>query len=49
MGRSRGSLGTKIRAATDALGNPVRLLFGPAQGTTWPRLMGWSRDLTLMR
>lgn len=26
--RSRGGLGTKAHAATDALGNPVRLLFG---------------------
>ena len=31
MGRSRGGLSTKIHAATDALGNPVRLLFGPGQ------------------
>jgi len=26
MGRSRGGLSTKIHAAVDALGNPVRLL-----------------------
>lgn len=31
MGRSRGGLSTKIHAATDALGNPVRLLLGPGQ------------------
>ena len=31
MGRSRGGLSTKVHAATDALGNPVRLLFGPGQ------------------
>ena len=31
MGRSRGGLSTKIHAATDALGNSVRLLFGPGQ------------------
>jgi putative transposase len=31
LGRSRGGLSTKIHAATDALGNPVRLLFGPGQ------------------
>ena len=28
---SRGGLSTKIHAATDALGNPVRLLLGPGQ------------------
>ena len=31
LGRSRGGLSTKIHAATDALGNPIRLLFGPGQ------------------
>ena len=31
MGRSRGGLSTKIHAATDALGSPVRLLFSPGQ------------------
>jgi putative transposase len=31
LGRSRGGLSTKIHAATDALGNPVHLLFGPGQ------------------
>ena len=31
LGRSRGGLSTKIHAATDALGNPLRLLFGPGQ------------------
>ena len=31
LGRSRGGLSTKIHAATDALGNPVRLLFGSGQ------------------
>jgi putative transposase len=31
LGRSRGGLSTKIHAATDALGNPVRLLFSPGQ------------------
>ncbi len=31
MGRSRGGLSTKIHAAIDALGNPVRLLFSPGQ------------------
>ena len=31
MGRSRGGLSTKIHAAADALGNPVRLLASPGQ------------------
>jgi transposase len=31
LGRSRGGLSTKIHAATDALGNPARLLAGPGQ------------------
>jgi putative transposase len=31
LGRSRGGLSTKIHVATDALGNPVRLLLGPGQ------------------
>ncbi len=31
MGRSRGGLSTKIHAASDALGNPVRLIGGPGQ------------------
>ncbi len=31
LGRSRGGLTTKIHAAGDALGNPVRLLGGPCQ------------------
>jgi len=31
MGLSRGGLSTKIHAATDALGNPVRLLLTPGQ------------------
>ena len=31
LGRSRGGLSTKVHAATDALGNPVRLLFEPSQ------------------
>ena len=31
LGHSRNGLSTKVRAATDALGNPVRLLFGPGQ------------------
>jgi putative transposase len=33
LGRSRGRLSTKIHAVTDALGNPVRLLFRPGQRT----------------
>ena len=31
LGRSRGGLSTKVHAATDALCNPVRLLFGSGQ------------------
>ncbi len=31
MGRSRGGLSTKIHAAGDALGNPVRLIGSPGQ------------------
>ena len=31
MGRSRGGLSTKIHAAGDALGNPVRLIASPGQ------------------
>jgi putative transposase len=31
LGRSRGSLSTKIHASTDGLGDPVRLLGGPGQ------------------
>jgi putative transposase len=31
LGRSRGGLSTKLHAASDALGNPVRLIGGPGQ------------------
>jgi putative transposase len=31
LGRSRGGLSTKIHVASDALGNPVRLVGGPGQ------------------
>src|SRR3977135_179562 len=31
LGRARGGLSTKIHAAGDALGNPVRLIGGPGQ------------------
>ena len=31
MGRSRGGLSTKIHAAVDGLGNPIRLLLTPGQ------------------
>jgi transposase len=31
LGRSRGGLSTKIHAAGDALGNPIRLICGPGQ------------------
>lgn len=33
MGKSRGGLSTKIHAAVDALGNPVRLLLRPGQSS----------------
>ncbi|MCP1489722.1 transposase [Pseudomonas fluorescens] len=35
MGKSRGGLSTKIHAAVDALGNPVRLLLTPGQGSKY--------------
>jgi len=31
LGRSRGGLSTKIHVASDALGNPIRLIGGPGQ------------------
>ena len=33
MRKSRGGLSTKIHAAVDALGNPLRLLLGPGQSS----------------
>lgn len=35
MGKSRGGLSTKIHAAVDALGNPVRLLLTPGQASEY--------------
>lgn len=35
MGKSRGGVSTKIHAAVDALGNPVRLLLRPGQTTEY--------------
>lgn len=35
MGKSRGGLSTKIHAAVDALGNPVRLLLTPGQDSEY--------------
>lgn len=35
MGKSRGGLSTKIHAAVDALGNPVRLLSTPGQASEY--------------
>ena len=35
MGKSRGGLTTKIHAAVDALGNPVRLLLTPGQASEY--------------
>ena len=33
MGKSRGGLSTKIHAAVDALGNPLRLILSPGQSS----------------
>ena len=35
MGKSRGGLSTKIHAAVDALGNPIRLLLTPGQSSEY--------------
>ncbi|CAE6923943.1 transposase [Pseudomonas extremaustralis] len=35
MGKSRGGLSTKIHAAVDALGNPIRLLLTPGQASEY--------------
>ncbi len=35
MGKSRGGLSTKIHAAVDALGNPVRMLLTPGQASEY--------------
>ena len=35
MGKSRGGLSTKIHAAVDALGNPVRLLLTEGQASEY--------------
>jgi transposase len=35
MGKSRGGLSTKIHAAVDALGNPLRLLLTPGQASEY--------------
>ena len=35
MGKSRGGLSTKIHAAVDALGNPVRLILTPGQASEY--------------
>ena len=35
MGKSRGSLSTKIHATVDALGNPLRLLLTPGQASEY--------------
>ena len=35
MGKSRGGLSTRIHAAVNALGNPVRLLLTPVQGSEY--------------
>ena len=35
MGKSRGGLSTKIHAAVDALGNPIRLVLTPGQSSEY--------------
>lgn len=35
MGKSRGGLSTKIQAAVDALGNPVRFILAPGQASEY--------------
>lgn len=51
MGKSRGGLTTKIHAAVDALGNPVRLLLTPGQASEYgqeeARLDGFKPDQVL--
>ncbi len=51
MGKSRGGLTTKIHAAVDALGNPVRLLLTPGQASEYGQaealLNGFTPDQVL--
>ena len=51
LGRSRGGLSTKIHAAGDALGNPVRLIGSPGQRNdiafAQPLIEGFVADATL--
>ena len=51
LGRSRGGLSTKIHAAGDALGNPVRLIGSPGQRNdiafAHELVDGWVADVTI--
>ena len=51
MGKSRGGLSTKIHAAVDALGNPVRLLLTAGQASEYGQsnalIEGWVADYVL--
>ncbi len=51
MGKSRGGLSTKIHAAVDALGNPVRVILTPGQASEYgaaPALLeGFAPDMVL--
>ena len=51
MGKSRGGLSTKIHAAVDALGNPVRLLLTAGQSSEYGQskalIEGWVADYVL--
>jgi len=51
MGKSRGGLSTKIHAAVDGLGNPIRLLLTAGQaseyGQSLPLIEGFSTDYVL--
>lgn len=46
LGRSRGGLTTKLHAACDALGNPLRLRVTPGQYGNVPQAAGLVEGLT---
>ncbi|RYE89650.1 MAG: IS5 family transposase [Cytophagaceae bacterium] len=45
LGRSRGGIGTKIHACTEALGNAVRLIATPGQAGDSPQTLPLLKDL----
>lgn len=51
MGKSRGGLSTKIHAAVDALGNPIRLIISAGQASEYGQagslIEGWDADYVL--